>query len=117
MRLAKVHRSIYILLLGFLGVSMVTSVFLANMAWVFLGINWMLEGRWREKWQMAKESRLLQAFVGLFLLMFVGMLWTADQATCRQCPQGCSVNLYNSSLCGVCRRPCALAHHAGTAPS
>lgn len=75
---AKVHRSIYILLLGFLGVSMVTSVFLANMAWVFLGINWMLEGRWREKWQMAKESRLLQAFVGLFLLMFVGMLWTAD---------------------------------------
>lgn len=75
---AKVHRSIYVLLLCFLGVSMVTSVFLANMAWVFLGVNWLLEGRWREKWQMAKESRLLQAFAGLFLLMLAGMLWTAD---------------------------------------
>ena len=46
---AKVHRLIYVLLLCFLGVSMVTSVFLANMAWVFLGVNWLLEGRWREK--------------------------------------------------------------------
>lgn len=75
---AKVHRAIYIVLLVFLGASMVTSVFLANLAWVLLGANWVLEGRWREKWQMAKESRLLQAFVGLFLLMLVGMLWTAD---------------------------------------
>lgn len=57
---------------------MVTSVFLANLAWVLLGVNWLLEGRWREKWQMARESRLLQAFVGFYLLMLAGMLWTAD---------------------------------------
>ena len=50
---AKVHRNIYILLVAMLGFSMVTSVFLANMAWVFMGANWLLEGRWREKWQMA----------------------------------------------------------------
>ena len=75
---AKVHRTIYIVLLVALGASMVTSVFLANMAWVFLCVNWLLEGRWREKWQMAKESRLLYAFVGLYLLMLVGMLWTSD---------------------------------------
>ena len=74
----KVHRSLYILFVAFLGASMVTSVFLANLAWVLLGANWVLEGCWREKWQMAKESRLLQAFVGLYLLMLVGMLWTAN---------------------------------------
>lgn len=74
----KVHRSLYILFVAFLGASMVTSVFLSNLAWVLLGANWVLEGRWREKWQMAKESRLLQAFVGLYLMMLVGMLWTAN---------------------------------------
>lgn len=75
---ARVHRAIYIVLLVVLGASMVTSVFMANMAWVFLGVNWVLEGRWREKWQMAKESRLLHGFVGLYLLMLVGMLWTTN---------------------------------------
>lgn len=75
---AKVHRAIYIVLVAILGASMVTSVFVANMAWVFLGLNWLLEGRWREKWQMAKENRFLQAFVGFYLLMLVGMLWTSN---------------------------------------
>lgn len=75
---AKVHRIIYIVLVVMLGASMVTSVFFANMAWVFLGINWVFEGRWREKWQMAKESRLLHAFIGLYLMMLIGMLWTAN---------------------------------------
>ena len=75
---AKVHRTIYIVLVAILGASMVTSVFVANMAWVFLGLNWLLEGRWREKWQMAKESRLLQAFVGFYVLMLAGMLWTSN---------------------------------------
>lgn len=66
------------MLVAMLGFSMVTSVFLANMAWVFLGVNWVFEGRWREKWQMAKESRLLHGFVGFYLLMLVGMIWTAN---------------------------------------
>ena len=73
---AKVHRTIYIVLVAILGASMVTSVFVANMAWALLGLNWLLEGRWREKWQMARESRLLQAFVGTYLLLLAGMLWT-----------------------------------------
>ena len=75
---AKVHRTIYIVLVALLGFSMVTSVFFANMAWVFLGINWVFEGRWREKWQMAKESHLLHGFVGFYLLMLIGMLWTSN---------------------------------------
>lgn len=55
---------------------MVTSTWASNLVWVLLGANWVLEGRWREKWQMARESRLLQAFVVFYLLMLVGMLWT-----------------------------------------
>ena len=66
------------MLVAILGASMVTSVFVANLAWVLLGLNWLLEGRWREKCQMAKENRFLQAFVGFYLLMLVGMLWTSN---------------------------------------
>lgn len=73
---AQVHRRIYIVLLALLGISMVTSVWMANLAWVLLGLNWLLEGRWREKWQMARESRLLQAITVLYLMFAIGLLWT-----------------------------------------
>lgn len=61
-----------------LGGCMVTSVFATNLLWVLLGANWLLEGRWREKWQMFKDSRLLQAFLTLYLLFIVGLLWTTN---------------------------------------
>lgn len=76
---ASVHRRIYLVLLTLLGGCMVTSTWASNLVWVLLGANWVLEGRWREKWQMAKESRLLQAYVGLCLLLLIGMLWTENQ--------------------------------------
>ena len=88
---AKVHRGIYLVLLALLGGSMVTSVWLSNLAWVLLGANWVLEGwsrpdgsnwhsTWREKWQMARSSSLLHAFVALYLLHLAGMLWTTHTA-------------------------------------
>lgn len=78
-------------LLALLGGCMVTSVWAANLAWVLLGANWVLEGwsrpdgsnwhsTWREKWQMARRSRPLQAVVALCLLYLVGMLWTDNAA-------------------------------------
>ena len=77
---AVVHRRIYIVLLALLGGCMVTSVWAANLVWVLLAANWVLEGRWREKWQMARESRLLQAIVALYLMYVVGLLWTSNIA-------------------------------------
>ena len=75
---AQVHRYIYLVLIALLGGSMVTSVWLSNLVWVLLGLNWLLEGRWHEKWQMACRSRLLQAYTILYLLLLVGMLWTSN---------------------------------------
>lgn len=89
----KVHRSIYLLLLALLGGCMVTSVWAANLVWVLLAANWVLEGwarpdgslgptgRWRDKWQMARQSRLLHAFLVLCLLYAVGMFWTSNMAS------------------------------------
>lgn len=75
---ARVHRRIFIVLLSLLGGCMVCSVWAANLMWVLLLLNWLLEGRWREKWQMARESTLLQALGALYLLYVVGMLWTSN---------------------------------------
>ena len=66
------------MLLALLGGSMVCSVWMANLVWVLLGLNWLLEGRWREKWQMAKENRALHLFAALYLLLAVAMLWTGN---------------------------------------
>ena len=75
---AAVHRRIYLVLLTLLGSCMVTSIGISNVVWPLLLANWVLEGRWREKWQMARGSRLLQAVAVLFLLHAVGLLWTTN---------------------------------------
>ena len=75
---AETHRRIYLVLLALLGGCMVTSVWAANLVWILMGVNWLMEGRWREKWQLARESRLLQAIVALYILYAVGLLWTSN---------------------------------------
>lgn len=77
---AKVHRLIYLVLLILLGGCMVTSIWASNLMWVLLLANWVLEGRWAEKWQVARQSRLLHAVVALFVLNVVGLLWTDNLA-------------------------------------
>lgn len=74
----RTHRIIFIVLLSLLGGCMVTSTWASNLVWMLLAVNWLTEGRWREKWQMARESRLLQAFVALYLLLVAGLLWSSN---------------------------------------
>ncbi len=69
---------IYVVLLTLLGGTMVTSVWASNLMWVLLLVNWVLEGRWREKWQIARESRLLQAWMVLYAVLVIGMVWTQN---------------------------------------
>lgn len=78
---AKIHRYIYIVLFTLLGGCMVCSTWAANLMWVLLGVNWVFEWRWREKWQMARSSRVLQAYLAFWLILLVGMLWTSNVGT------------------------------------
>lgn len=70
---------------------MVCTTGLSNVMWVLLLVNWLFEGWlrtegdtgssvWEKRWQMARESRLLQAFVALFFLHVIGLLWTHNLA-------------------------------------
>lgn len=77
---SKAHRVIYLLLLLLLGGSMVCSYGAANLAWVLLAANWMLEGRWREKWQLGRQSRLLHAVLAVVGLYALSGLWSGNTA-------------------------------------
>ena len=66
------------MLLALLGGCMVTTRGLSNVVWVLLLANWLLEGRWHEKWQMAKESRLLHAVLALWLMYMSAFLLGND---------------------------------------
>ncbi|MBQ8704182.1 MAG: O-antigen ligase family protein [Bacteroidales bacterium] len=77
------------MLLTLLGGCMVTSVWASNLVWVLLAANWFFEGWsrpdgrrfcWLDRWQTARRSPLLHAFVALYLCYVVGMLWTSNTA-------------------------------------
>jgi len=73
---AKTHRTIYLVLLTLLGCTMVCSTWAANLMWVLLVANWVLERRWQEKWQMLKHSRALHVYLALWFLLAIGLLWS-----------------------------------------
>ena len=43
-----------------------------------IGINWLLEGRFAEKWQTIKENPVIWILLSPFLLHTLGLLWTQD---------------------------------------
>jgi len=44
----------------------------------WLATNWLVEGRFREKWNRIKSNRALQLFLLIFALELVGLLWSDD---------------------------------------
>lgn len=77
---AATHTRIYYLLLAVLGGCMVCTNALSSITWVLLLANWLLEGRWREKWEMMVDNRLLHAIVAFFFLHLVALLWSSNLA-------------------------------------
>ncbi len=73
------NRKIYLALLTLLGGTMLCSTWAANLVWVLLAANWLLEGRWAEKWQLARRSRLLHAVLALWGLYALSGLWSTDK--------------------------------------
>lgn len=57
---------------------MVCSTWAANLVWVLMGANWLIEGRWREKWQMARSSRALHVYLAFYAILLIGLIWTEN---------------------------------------
>lgn len=76
---ATAHRTIYLVLLTLLGGTMVCSTWAANLVWVLMAANWVLEGRWHEKWQRARRSRLLHGVLAVVGLYALSGLWSDNR--------------------------------------
>lgn len=47
---------------------------------ILFGLSWLIEGRFREKFQMIGKDPLFYILTGYFLFHLIGMLWTTDYA-------------------------------------
>ncbi len=74
----SVHQNVFFLLLATLVVAMPTSKFLMSAAMIFLSANWLIEGRFRQKWQMAKSNWVLTAFVALYAIHIIWCLFSSN---------------------------------------
>lgn len=76
---SRIHRSLFLLLLSAMAVAMTTSVFLMNLVWVLLLVNWLAEWNWKDKFRSFRSNYLLHAVLVLvavhFVWIFVGDNW------------------------------------------
>jgi len=73
-----IHEQVYFYLLLLIAISLPLSVYTTSMFICQLATNWVLEGRFREKWNRFKSNRALQVFLLIFALQLVGLLWSEN---------------------------------------
>jgi hypothetical protein len=73
-----IHEQVYFYLLLLIAISLPLSVYTTSMFMLLLALNWVLEGRYREKWNIFRSNRALQVFLLLYGLHILGLLWSSD---------------------------------------
>ncbi len=76
----KIHEQVYFYTLIFIAICLPLSIFATSVFQLVLLLNWMLEGRLREKWSRLVSNRALQVFLLIFALHLVGLLWSENMA-------------------------------------
>jgi len=76
----QIHEQVYFYLLILIAISLPLSVYTTSMFMVQLALNWVLEGKYIEKWKMVARNRALQLLLLIFALHLVGLLWSDDLA-------------------------------------
>ena len=74
----EVHSRIYIISLACLAASLPLSIFTTSVFQFALAGNWILEGRFREKWKIFRGRKSLWLFLSIYLVFVGGLLFTND---------------------------------------
>lgn len=82
MRLTRkqIHEQVYFYGLICLAVSLPLSVYTATLSQILIFANWIIEGRFREKWERFRQNRAIWIFLSLYLIHTIALLWSADSA-------------------------------------
>lgn len=76
----QIHEAVYYFALIFIAVSLPLSIFTTSVAQILILANWLVEGRFREKWERFRGNRALWIFLILYLLHVIVLFWSADGA-------------------------------------
>lgn len=74
----QIHEQVYHYTLMLIAVSLPLSIYTTSLFQLLLLVNWIAEGRFREKWNRLKENRALWIFLAFYALHIIGLLWSAD---------------------------------------
>jgi O-antigen ligase len=56
------------------------SVALCHLGLIILCLNWIIEGKWKSKWEMLKKKPAVLLFVLFFVLHLIGLIYSEDKA-------------------------------------
>jgi len=73
---SEYHKAIYILGLLGLAVSVTLSLYVMSLAQFLLILNWLAEGNLKQKFKSFFQNKAAFAFLGLYLLLILGLLYT-----------------------------------------
>ena len=74
----EVHEQVYFYTLILIAVSLPLSIYTSSMFQIALLLNYLAEGKFREKWLRLKGNRALWIFLLLYLIHVAGLLWSQD---------------------------------------
>lgn len=77
---AAQHRWIYLFALACVAVGLPFSKALISIGEIILALNFIVEGRWQQRWNEFKRQPTIWFFVGFYLLHVVGLFWSDDIA-------------------------------------
>ena len=82
MRLTRqqIHEQVYFYGLILIAVSLPLSIYTVTLSQMLILANWLVEGRFREKWDRFRQNRALWIFLSLYLIHAIALFWSADGA-------------------------------------
>ena len=75
---SRQHRWIYLIFIALIMVGLPFSHALISIGELLLALNFLVEGRWKERFMVFKTTKSIWLFLGLYLMHVVGLLWTTD---------------------------------------
>lgn len=74
----KVHRWLFIAALSFLAIGLSTSKVFMSIAELLLGLNWIAEGNYAQKWKRFASNKPALVLTSFYVLHLLGMLYSTD---------------------------------------
>ncbi len=76
----QIHEQAYFYGLILLAISLPLSIFAVTISQTLLLTNWLVEGRFREKWLRFRQNPAIGVLLSLYILHALGLLWSNDPA-------------------------------------